>query len=130
MHFLPLPAKMGTNFIFQKNNFENSEKLQSIVNIFVFFVKVSYQSKESLPFLNSPPFSSTPPFLFHPHPHCQIRGSQSPLCKEGGWRGGEGAWTICSLFHLGRCNKVTQSWHWNFEGWKGGPYYQFYGWQY
>ena len=90
MRFLPLPAKMGTNFIFQKNNFENSEKLQSIVNIFVFFVKVSYQSIESLPFLNSPPFSSPPPVLFHPHPHFQIRGSQSPLCKEGRWWGGGG----------------------------------------
>ena len=31
-----LPVKMGTNFVFQKNNLENLKKLQSIVNIFVF----------------------------------------------------------------------------------------------
>ena len=33
-----LPVKIGTDFVFQKNNFKNLNKLQSIVNIFVFFI--------------------------------------------------------------------------------------------
>ena len=60
--------------LFHKTNFGNSRKLESIVNIFVLFIKISCQSKES------PPFGPTPPFLekiFHPHPYCQIRGTQS-----------------------------------------------------
>ena len=39
------------------------------------------QSEQSSLFLNNSSFSPTPPFLgkvFHPHPYCQIRGSQSP----------------------------------------------------
>ena len=31
---------------FKKNNFENWKKLQSTANIFVFFIKISCQSKE------------------------------------------------------------------------------------
>ena len=66
--------------MFKKNNFENLEKLKSIVNIFVVFIKISSQSKES-------PFQSNPSLLetFRPHPYCQVRGSQSclPLCKGG-----------------------------------------------
>ena len=74
---------------FKRNNFENLKKLQSIVNIFVFFIKISRQNKESPPFLNNHSFSTrNPPFLkrvFQPHPYCQIRGSQSPLCQGGGF---------------------------------------------
>ena len=43
------------------------------------------------PFLNNTHFRSTPPFLrkiFHPHPYCQIRGSQFPLYKRRGEGGG------------------------------------------
>ena len=46
------------------------------------------------PFLNNTHFRSTPPFLrkiFHPHPYCQIRGSQFPLYK----RWGEGGFELC-----------------------------------
>ena len=46
--------------------FENFKKLQSIVNIFVFFIKLSCQTKV-FRFLEK---------FFHPHPYCQIRGSQ------------------------------------------------------
>ena len=38
------------------------------------------------PNLHPPPFSRTAPFLekiFYPHTYCQIRGTQSPLCKGG-----------------------------------------------
>ena len=64
---------------FKQNHFENLKKLQSIVNIFVFFVKISCQSKES-PLSKQSPFSPIPSFLekiFHPHPYCKIRESQS-----------------------------------------------------
>ena len=68
----------GTDF--HKTNFENSKKLESIVNIFVFFIKISCQNKKSS--LSKPsPFKPTPPFLekmFHPHSYCQVRGTQSP----------------------------------------------------
>ena len=39
---------------FKKNNFEHLKKLQSIVNIFVFFIKIACWSKES-PLSNPPP---------------------------------------------------------------------------
>ena len=46
--------------------FENFKKLQSIVNIFVFFI--TFMSNQSISlFLEK---------FFHPHPYCQIRGSQ------------------------------------------------------
>ena len=64
---------------------KKKKKLQIIVNIFVFFIKISCQSKES-PLSKQSPFSPTPPFLekiFHPHPYCQIRGSQYLLYKGG-----------------------------------------------
>ena len=62
----------GNDFIFHKTNFEKLKKLESIVNIFVFFVKISCQRKESprLPFLRK---------IFHLHPYCQIRRTQCPL---------------------------------------------------
>ena len=31
--------------LFHKTNFGNSKKLESIVNIFLFFIKISFQSK-------------------------------------------------------------------------------------
>ena len=60
------------DFIFHKTNFEKLKKLESIVNIFVFFVKISCQRKESprLPFLRK---------IFHLHPYCQIRRTRCPL---------------------------------------------------
>ena len=82
VHFCLYQWKWGTNFMFQKNP---KKPLQIIVNIFVFFIKISYQSKES-PLSKQSPFSPTPPFLekiFHPHPYCQIRGSQYLLYKGG-----------------------------------------------
>ena len=65
--------------------------MESIVNIFFFFIKNS----------NNPTFSPTSPFLekiFDPHPYCQIRGTQPlppPFTKGGEGRGG---WNcdICS----------------------------------
>ena len=51
MHFCL--GQWGPDFTFHKTNFENLKKLESIVIIFVFFIKISYQSKES-PFLNNP----------------------------------------------------------------------------
>ena len=42
-------------------------------------------SKESLPFLTIAPFLEK---IFHPHPYCQIRGTQSPLFIKGGGGGG------------------------------------------
>ena len=59
--FASTSEKWGTNFIFQKNNFENLKKLQSIV-IFVFFIKVSCQGKKSLS-KHLLPFTPTPTFL-------------------------------------------------------------------
>ena len=61
--------------------FANSKKLESIVDSFVFCIKISCQSKESPLSKESPSFSPTPPFLekiFHLHPYCQTTGSQSP----------------------------------------------------
>ena len=46
-----------TDFIFHKTNFGNSTKLESIVNILVFFIKIPHQSKESHPFLNNLPLA-------------------------------------------------------------------------
>ena len=51
---LPLPMKMGHWFYVSKNDFENLSKLENHFNIFVFFIKISCQSKEFLPFLNNP----------------------------------------------------------------------------
>ena len=57
----------------KKKKIENLQKLQSIVNIFVFFIKSSCQSKSLSLSEQSPPFSPTPPFLekkFHPYTYC------------------------------------------------------------
>ena len=127
-----LPVKIGTDFVFQKNNFKNLNKLQSIVNIFVFFIWK--RIKESNPtFLNNTHFSSTPPFLgktFHPHPYCQIRGSQFPLYK----RRGEGGFELCQCGTRERnvlldlfiaykreinkeLNTIRQGLFWNYVNW-------------
>ena len=37
-----LAVKRGTDFIYQTNNFENSKSMQSIANIFVSFIKISF----------------------------------------------------------------------------------------
>ena len=76
--FLPLAVKM---------DLENSKKLESIVNIFVFCIKFSCQSKESSLFKQSLPFSPTPPFLekiFHPTLITKLEQVNPPLCKGGG----------------------------------------------
>ena len=58
--------------MFQKNEFENLKKLESILIFYIFYPPISKQSAS---------FSPIPPFLektFHPHPYCQISGTQSP----------------------------------------------------
>ena len=98
MHFASCSEDGALILYLKKNNFENFRKLQGIVNIFVFFIKISCQSKES-PFLNNPPLVQPLPFLkkyfiptlflekiFHPR---QIRGSQSSPYK------GEGGFELC-----------------------------------
>ena len=89
--FASISENGALDIIFQKNNTENLKKLEIAVNIFVFFIKTSCQCKESTLSKQSP-FSLTPSFLemFHPHPYCQIKGSQSPLCK----------WGMFELFYL------------------------------
>ena len=88
MHFCLCKWNWGTDFNNSiLTNFDNSEKLESIVNIFLLFIKISCQSKEFSALSKQPSFSLTPPFLekiFHPHLYCQIRGTQSPLYKGGG----------------------------------------------
>ena len=86
MRFCFCKWNWGTDFVFQKTDFENSKKLESIVNIFVFFIEISSESKESPLSRQFSLFSSTRLFLekiFHPHSYCLIRGTQSPLYK--GW---------------------------------------------
>ena len=46
IRFYVYQGKWGTDFIFPRNNFENL-KLQRIENIFICFIKLSCQSKES-----------------------------------------------------------------------------------
>ena len=46
------------------------------LNFYLIFIS----NQRILPFLDNPPYSQTPPFpekIFHPHPYCQIRGTQS-----------------------------------------------------
>ena len=77
--FLPLPVKM---------DLENSKKLESIVNIFVFCIKISCQSKESSLFKQSLPFSPTPPFLekvFHPTLITKLEQVNPPFVKGEVW---------------------------------------------
>ena len=50
MRFCLWKWNWGTDFIFHKTSFGTSKKLESIVNIFVFFIKISCQSKEFPPF--------------------------------------------------------------------------------
>ena len=54
----PWPVKMGYQIYISKKYFENWKKLQRIVNLFVFLIKISCQSKESSLFLNNPPLYS------------------------------------------------------------------------
>ena len=55
--------KWSTKVIFQKNNFENLKNLQSFVNIFAFFIKISCQGIESPLSKQSTTLSLTPPCL-------------------------------------------------------------------
>ena len=84
-----LPVKMSTNFVFQKNNFGNLNKLQSIVNIFVFFIWK--RIKESNPrFWTTPTFVQPLPFYekyFIPTLIAKLQEVNSPFINGGG-RGG------------------------------------------
>ena len=84
MHFCLLLVKMWYR-IFQKTNFQNSKKLESIVNIFVFLEKLHVRAKNP-PLSKQSLFILTPPFLeksFYP-PYCQIREvNPPPLFKRG-----------------------------------------------
>ena len=79
MRFWLYQGKWGTNFIvpkiLKKKKKKKKKKEQGIVHIFVFFShKFHVKAKNRL-------LSPTAPFLekiVHPHPYCQIRGSQSP----------------------------------------------------
>ena len=82
--------KWDTNFILKKKTKLKIKK--SIVNIFVFFIKISCQSKESslskqfLPLVQPLPVLEK---IFHPHPYCQIyegRGGVE-LCRSKTWFG-------------------------------------------
>ena len=82
-HFCLLLVKMW-HCIFQKTNFQNSKKLESIVNIFVFLEKLHVRAKIP-PFLNNPS-------LFQPYPFqkkvfipliAKLEKSIPPLCKRG-----------------------------------------------
>ena len=89
MRFCLYQRKWGNDYIFLKNNFENLKKLQSIVNIFVFFIKILCQ--RITPFLNNPPFSPTSLFLekiFHPrevNPPPIYKGSEVRTMPQEDW---------------------------------------------
>ena len=83
--------KWSTKVTFQKNYFENLKNLQSFVNIFAFFIKISCQSIEFPLSKQSTTLSLTPLCLEkkdHFHPFGQVRESQAPLYKGGGGGGG------------------------------------------
>ena len=76
---------MGTDFIFHKTNVGNAQKLESIVNIFVFLIKISCQSKESPPLAQLHPFWKK---YFIPTLISKLEEfNPSPLCKGGGGGG-------------------------------------------
>ena len=52
--------KWDTDSTFQKHNVENLRNLKSLVNVFVFFVKIWCESKESPLSKQCPPFAPTP----------------------------------------------------------------------
>ena len=88
--FLPLQVKSWHWFCILQNSFWEFRKTGKHCKYFC-ILKISCQSKESRPFLDNPTFIPTPPFLekiLHPHPYCQIRGTQSPFIKRAGWGGG------------------------------------------
>ena len=70
------------------------EKIGEHFNIFVFYIKISCQSKESLLSKRShlqSNLSLSRKNIFPPHPFCQIRGTQSiPYAKEWGF----GLWSL------------------------------------
>ena len=91
--------KWSTKVTFQKNYFENLKNLQSFVNIFAFFIKISCQSIEFPLSKQSTTLSLTPLCLEkkdHFHPFGQVRESQAPLCKGGG--GGYRTMTCFEVF--------------------------------
>ena len=76
MHFCLCQWKWGTDFIFHKTNFQNYKKTRKHCKYFCLFNK-KFMSKQRIPVSKQ-----SPPSL---PPYCQIRGSQSPLCKAGRW---------------------------------------------
>ena len=100
MHFCLCKWNWCTDFIFHRTNFGNSKKLESIVNIFVFFIKISCQSKES-------------PLPKHSHLQSKLTLSRKNIptliaklgelnsCVYKGGGGGEGGkafWNYVSLY--------------------------------
>ena len=101
--------KWSTKVIFQKNNFENLKNLQSFVNIFAFFIKISCQGIESPLSKQSTTLSLTPPCLEkkdHFHPFGQIRESQAPLHKGGGEFE---LWHVLKSFEVSRVSKFLKA---------------------
>ena len=47
--------------------------------------------------------------IFHPHPYCQIRGSQSPLYKGGSGGGGGGGGGGVDLNYDSVCNMTSSA---------------------
>ena len=89
---------------FKKYNFENLKKLQNIVNIFLFFIKISCQSKE-FPLSKQSPFTSTPPFpenYFIPTFNHKLQDIIHSFLK----RGGGGFW-LCIKNNF-----------WSYKNWK------------
>ena len=104
--------KWSTKVIFQKNNFENLKNLQSFVNIFAFFIKISCQGIESPLSKQSTTLSLTPPCL-------EKKIISTLLAKlekvkhhsiKGGGRGGEfELWHVLKSFEVSRVSKFLKA---------------------
>ena len=104
--------KWSTKVTFQKNYFENLKNLQSFVNIFAFFIKISCQSIEFPLSKQSTTLSLTPLCLEkkdHFHPFGQVRESQAPLYKGGGGGGGVELWHFLKFFEVSRVSKFLKA---------------------
>ena len=100
-------CKWNWDFIFHKTNFENSKKLESIVNIFVFFIKMSCQSKESPLSKQSPLYSN--PTLSGKKYFISILIAKleelnpSPFVDSGGREGEGGRFELWYVFGVCKC---------------------------
>ena len=79
--FFPSASEnQALDFIFHKTSFENYKKTGKHCKYFCLFYKNLMSKQRIPPFQTIPLFGPTLPFLekiFHPHPYCQIKGSQS-----------------------------------------------------